>query len=605
MKGQGRQRSRNQRIFGILLLISGLFAIWLMRLGWLQLAPPSLSLTASKQTDWEQIAVHQRERSLVLDTGRGDFVDRSGRALTGESYQALAVFPLQASARGSAAALNQLASVLGVSPEPFKLWLNELREPKFWQREGVRQVHALTNEQLKVISGLKIDGIRVLPYRNRYPQSFLARHAIGYIAQHPEHIQSYYAEDLAAKRRKLTDLIGGAGLERALEPLLRGAGPTAALYFTDGQNKPLHGLDVRFTGPSNPYYPLKIVTTIDASIQEQIERYVDKQGLKEGAVVVLDASNGDIVAMASRPQLSPFSLGAPGSDLANHAIRAVAPGSIFKIVTEAAALEAGATHEHEQFQCSGHYGKYGLKCWKAGGHGKLTLREALAQSCNVAFATLAERLSPQSFVAAADKLGIGRQIGWEETKSFAPLEGPLRMLQEEEAGKVFAALQAQRDGGQLAQTGIGQRDVRMSPLQAANMVVTLLHDGIIFAPRLVSEIRYANDQLMVKLPVHTAPSKYGAISSSTAQTILKGMEWTVKQGTGKAIQNGIWQVAGKSGTAETGIARNHQWFTGYGPTEAPRYVVAVLAENRLPNTTNQATRLFRGIMDILARSGSS
>jgi len=601
MKGQGRQRRRNERIFGILLLISGLFAIWLMRLAWLQLAPPALSLTVSKQADWEQIAVHQRERSLVLDTGRGDFVDRSGRALTGESYQALAVFPLQASARGSAAALNQLASVLDVSPERFKSWINGLREPKFWQREGESYVHALTNEQLKVISGLKIDGIRVLPYRNRYSQSFLARHAIGYIAQHPEHIQSYYADELAAKRRKLTDLIGGAGLERALESLLKGAGPTAALYFTDGQNKPLHGLDVRFTGPTNPYYPLKIVTTIDASIQEQIERYVDKQGLREGAVVVLDARNGDIVAMVSRPQLIPSSLGAPGSDLANHAIRAVVPGSIFKIVTEAAALEAGVTHEHEQFECSGHYGKYGLKCWKTGGHGRLTLREALAHSCNVAFATLAERLSPHSFIATADKLGIGRQIGWEETKSFAPLEGPLRILQEEEAGKVFAALQTQRDGGQLAQTGIGQRDVRMSPLQAANMVVTLLHEGTIFAPRLVSEIRYANDQLMAELPVHTAPSKYGAISPSTARTILKGMEWTVKQGTGKGIQNGVWQVAGKSGTAETGKARNHQWFTGYGPIEAPRYVVTVLAENRLPNTSNQATQLFRGIMDILAR----
>jgi cell division protein FtsI/penicillin-binding protein 2 len=81
------------------------------------------------------------------------------------------------------------------------------------------------------------------------------------------------------------------------------------------------------------------------------------------------------------------------------------------------------------------------------------------------------------------------------------------------------------------------------------------------------------------------------------------MEAVVTTGTGRSIREGTWEVAGKSGTAETvkaGAARNNQWFAGFGPIRSPRYTVAVLAENRTPGTSNKATALFRGVMDILA-----
>jgi cell division protein FtsI/penicillin-binding protein 2 len=166
----------------------------------------------------------------------------------------------------------------------------------------------------------------------------------------------------------------------------------------------------------------------------------------------------------------------------------------------------------------------------------------------------------------------------------------------------------------MAQTGIGQRDAAVTPLQAANLVVTLLHDGSVLEPRLVSEIRYANGQLLAKLPRKAAPSQYGSIAPSTARALLRGMEAVVAHGTGRSIREGAWAVAGKSGTAQTvraGAARNNQWFVGYGPVEAPRYAVAVLVENRAPGLANQATALFRGVMDLVAaretafRGGSS
>ncbi|WP_308638747.1 peptidoglycan D,D-transpeptidase FtsI family protein [Paenibacillus silvisoli] len=603
-----RRRSRQRRIFILLIGLSAVTLLFILRIGWLQLMPAAPASASS--VDWKQESVAQRERELVLDTGRGDFYDRKGLPLTGETYEALAVFPLQMKARTSEPdELPKLASTLGVRSAELEQWMRGLKEPSFWRKNKDDEPHRLTAAELRAIRKLQINGVRVLPYRNRYLAASSLKHAIGYISQHPELLRADYGERLEEHTMRLTDQTGGSGLERSFDRLLQGTGPTTVSYFTDGTDKPLHGLDWRLTGPNNPYYPVKVKTTMDLALQNRLEKYVDGKRLKEGALVVLDAENGDIVSMISRPQLpQAASIDAAGTDAANHAVRAVTPGSIFKLVTEAAALEARVTDEREHFTCNGEYGRYGLHCWLRGGHGEVTLEEALAGSCNVVFATLAERLSARQLLVAADQLGIGRQIGWSSNgKAFAPLGKPLRQFPEEEAGKVLAELSTVRDGGQLAQTGIGQRDTLVSPLQAANLVVTLLHDGRVFEPRLASEIRYANGQVLAKLPVHTAESQYGRIHADTARTLLRGMEAVVAYGTAQGIREGSWAVAGKSGTAQIrreGRERVNQWFIGYGPVKRPRYAVAVLSENRTPGTSNQAAALFRGVMDILAAAES-
>ncbi|MFB9330950.1 peptidoglycan D,D-transpeptidase FtsI family protein [Paenibacillus aurantiacus] len=605
MKGNGLRGQRNGRIFRMLIGISGLLVLLLVRLAWLQIAPSRQA--AGLREDWRSEAVMQRERSLMLDSGRGDFYDRNGLALTGESYQALAVFPMRAEARQKDAAarynaLIRLAAALGVSESELSRWMNGLREPAFWISPGGRAPARLTQAQAAVLASLRLNGVRVLPYRNRYPDHYMAAQALGYVSQHPEYIRSNYGEALEDGSMRETTLLGGAGLERALDPLLRGAGPTGVSFYTDAKSEPLPGLDMRLRGSHNPYYPLRVVTTLDRGIERRIEDYLDRSGLKEGAVVVLDAENGDILAMASRPKLDPSRLGQAGTDQANHAIRAAVPGSVFKVVTEAAALESRAVHAGETFACGGSYGKYGLHCWKKNGHGTLDLKGAFANSCNIAFASIAERLTPGQLAQTADKLGIGRRIGWVSEENLLPLGRAVRLLPEEEGGTVFAKGMAV-DGGVLAQTGIGQRDARLSPLQAANMIVTLLNHGRVLQPRIVREIRYANGQLVTELPVQATPSVYGQVSPSTARQLLEGMRAVVDFGTGRSIKAGVWQVAGKSGTAETvraGNPRNNQWFAGYGPVDSPRYAVAVLVENRLPNTANQATALFRGVMNMLA-----
>jgi cell division protein FtsI/penicillin-binding protein 2 len=640
-----------RRIWIAALLISLVMGLYIGRLAWLQLIPGSSTAAVysghANRGGWQRLSVVQRQRNLVLDTGRGDFYDRNGLAITGETYSGVALFPVRKDSRGSEEALAELSELLGVTTDYLVKKWDKVREPVFWKSEGEERPMRLTDVQAERIGMLRLNGIRVLPYRNRYLPQFEPKHVIGFTSQHPEWLQAVHPAELASGKRKLTEQVGGAGLEKSMDKLLRGVGSTSVSYFIDGRDAPLHGLDLRITQPGNRYYPLKVITTLDLQLQNEIEAYADAQGLKEGAIVVLDAENADIVAMVSRPKLKPGQfLTADGTEWANHALNAVAPGSVFKLVTEAAALDAGAVHMREKFFCNGEYGKYGLSCWKEGGHGVLTLQEGLAQSCNIVFATIAERLKAKELQRTAEALGIGRKAGWHRARAFGPFAAPLRLLEEEEAGQLFASVNAAKsgkrggkrgkslteledsnmelglrgngqgkkseheaaitavDGGVLAQSGIGQRDVRMTPLQAANLIVTLLNEGRVMEPRLVSEIRYAGGQRMVKLPVQRAQRGSGRIKPATAHALLRGMQAVVDHGTGRSIRQGLWAVAGKSGTAETtrdGIARNHQWFAGYGPVKKPRYAIAVLVENKPPGSANQATKLFRGVMDIAAR----
>src|SRR5690606_38994882 len=104
-------------------------------------------------------------------------------------------------------------------------------------------------------------------------------------------------------------------------------------------------------------------------------------------------------------------------------------------------------------------------------------------------------------------------------------------------------------------------------------------------------------------PARHAKQSAGRIKPATAHALLRGMEAVVDHGRGRAIRAGVWEVAGKSGTAQTakhGEARHHQWFAGYGPVQSPRYAVAVLAANRPPGSRHLAGKLFRGVMDIAA-----
>ncbi|QJD83722.1 peptidoglycan D,D-transpeptidase FtsI family protein [Cohnella herbarum] len=588
------------RSFHILLFIAILFGVESARLAWLQFGFGG-SKTASGSLN--QSALLQRSDGLVLDQGRGQFRDREGRPLTGETVRSLAAFPDNGMPRGTEQDVKQLASALGVEAGKLEQWFANVREPEIWKGQHSSLALNLTEQQVRTVERSNLLGVAVLPYVNRYPAEFSPYHAIGYISQHPERVRREYDKQIANHHMNVKNPIGGSGLEKSLDRFLQGRASTTVMQITDATRLPLKGLGLRITAPNNPHFPIQVTTTLDVEIQQIVSEVMSKYSIRKGAAVVLDASNADILAMASLPQLDPYHIGSKDTDERNHALVAAPPGSVFKTITLAAAIEAGVTSWDETFICNGHYGKYGLKCWKEGGHGHLTLEQAYAQSCNVAFATLAERLDPAWLQITAERLGLGRKVGWNTDKFVDGL--PLRLLGEEEAGSIFLDKKTAQDGGVRTGTGIGQRDVRVTPLQMANMAVTLLHNGHVFAPRLVKEVRYADGGLLTSIKVKSAPSKYGQIEPKTAAMIRQGMRSVVLQGTAEnALKGAKWPLAGKSGTAELAgkqKAHNDQWFVGYGPVAEgkPRYAVAVLIEDQPAGLRNRGATLFGAIMDGL------
>lgn len=590
---------RTRRMIQALLAMSLLFGAAVARLGWLQSGAwrghdAGASLARG--------AVSQRSDGFTVDSGRGQFTDRKGRLITGVPIRSMVAFPSYGMPRGSEQALAQAAKALGVSSAQLTSWLGGLKEPQAWGETKSSPAAALTDKQARIIERSGLLGVAVLSYRSRYPAAKSALHAIGYVYEDPRRKSRLYADKSVYRSNRAADLIGGSGLEKSLDRLLRGTGPTVVRQMTDAGRRPLNGLGLRTASPANPHYPLKVRTTLDLDIQLAAELAMSAAGVREGAAVVLDAIHGDILAMVSLPRLDPYRIGAEGTDERNHAVTAFAPGSVFKLVTLAAALESGTADMKTQFRCDGIYERYGLRCWKREGHGILTLEEALAESCNVVFAELAERMDPAWIQITAERLGLGRQIGW-HADSFVDGK-PLRLIEEEEHGAVFPNKKAAYDGGVRTGTGIGQRDVRITPLQAANLVVTLLHGGSVAAPRIVSGIRYADGGWIAKLPEQAAPSKYGAIKPETAAAVLEAMRSVVTGGTARsALASSAWPLAGKSGTAERGgreKARNDHWFVGYGPAKGtPRYAAAVLIENQPAGARNRAAALFGDVMERL------
>lgn len=583
---------RNKRIAYGWLILTLLIAVLTLRLAWVQLVMKHQRVPGSRHTMVEASLI-QRERGIVLDSGRGHFMDRNGKPLTGKLIWAAVLFPAgEKELKSSHNQLVKLARILGTNKDHLIQTWGKLKEPELWHGDNSLIPRSLTKDQIVQIQELDLPKLKVLPYEQRYGNRQSGMQWLGFVSgQRKESL--FFDDD--------PEVTGTSGLEKTMDSLIRGEGPTIVYFPVNSTNEVIQDIKPMVKAPDNRYYPLRVSTTIDIDIQQGIEAITEKAGMKEGAVVVLDTRNADIVAMVSRPFYNPEQIHPKDGQWENRGLKAATPGSIFKLVTAAAILENGLSSESEHFHCDGEYGKFGMSCWKKGGHGTIDLREGFEESCNVVFATLAERLSAQQMAEAASALGFGQTVGWKSRqflglRSFAPLD-------HEEKGTVFSNSVDSSDAGVRVQTGIGQRDAAVSPLQAANAMVTLLHGGVKTKPRILQKIRYANGQLLQDTDPLKERISGRSISRETSSILLEWMEDVVEEGTGSSLKNRKWTLAGKSGTAQVtikGRARNNQWFVGYGPVEKPRYAVAVLVENRSPISSNQATDIFGQVSDFLA-----
>lgn len=599
------------RVYIIVIIFMVMFGGLFVRLMQVQLWEPQAF--GPREVDLVTRANQQHSQSFLVDSGRGTIYDRNGVALTGERDYHVVVFPLVRKEQPLyRQELSEIAGLLGWSDEQLLQQLRKVDKPQTLKSVHTAEPVTVTEAQAEQIQALQIPGIHALySEEDRYATDRLAHHLLGTIGFNPDRIKHDFQEELKTGEYTLTDAVGLRGLEASFEQFLHNSGVNRLTYTVDGAGHPLVGERTEWVNTlrSDSDSAKSLVTTIDARIQQVVEHAVDQppspgaavssaEGVEDGAAVVLDIATGDVLAMVSRPREGTGEEKLPG--WVNRALQPMEPGSIFKTVVAVAALDQGMVQSEDNFYCDGKLEEYNLPCWTfdQGGHGHLTFADAYAHSCNVVFGQLAVQLGEETIADYANKLGLGRKISWQGDVYH---DDAFAQLSEEEAGQIFHDERAEQDGYALAQTGIGQRDVRVTPLQVANMVGSLFHPGHLPHPRVVSEILYANGDPYF----HFAPSMEpleSPIKTETLQTVRDLMAGVVADGTATSRLSGaLWQLGGKTGTAqiaETG--KEHKWMIGYGPAESPKYAVAVVVRE-VSDDSQVHMDVFRAIMDGLAR----
>ncbi len=335
-----------------------------------------------------------------------------------------------------------------------------------------------------------------------------------------------------------------------------------------------------------------IVTTIDPEIERTL--YDALSEYPRGAGVVIDPRNGDILALASVPSFDPQTLDSDfptlrtdaESPLLNRAIDGLyPPGSTFKIVTAANALEEGVVTPDTAFSDPGSLDVGGFTVHDNEGEatGRQDLTGAFALSSNVDFAQIALDLGADRWFADAQRWGFGEAIAWQLPSQTDRLPSP---------ASVTPSI--------LAQLGFGQASLLVTPLRMALVASTIASGGNEPCPRLVREIREPDGAVrQVKPSILATP-----ISEQTAHTLTSMMEAVVSRGTGTAASLPDVRVAGKTGTATNPAGRSHAWFVAFAPAQAPRVAVAILVENAGYGGTHAAPIARRVFSTALARMQS-
>jgi penicillin-binding protein 2 len=390
------------------------------------------------------------------------------------------------------------------------------------------------------------------------------------------------------------DIIGKFGIEKLLDSHLRGKSGAEQVEIN------VAGKEVRSLGRIPAVLGDNVVLTIDSALQEAAWTAV---GNRAGAVAVLDPRNGAVLALVSSPSFDPnlFNGGIsfdeweslandPRFPMENRSISGqYPPGSTYKPVLAAAALEEGLITPETSFYCNGTFtfGNRIFRCWQEKGHGNVNLHRAIVESCDVYFYNIGKMLGVDRIAAYAQAFGLGAPLGID--------------LPREKGGLIPTKqwkLSRFRQSWQLGETislAIGQGYNLVTPLQLANVYAALANGGTLYRPRLVKQLESSDGHVVKVFP----PEKQGVlpVRPRNIQLINQGL-WGVvneKGGTGYIMKRKEQDVCGKTGPAQViGLPqdakarkakrvsanfRDHALFVGFAPYGNPEIVVAVILEN--------------------------
>ncbi|MDC3415607.1 peptidoglycan D,D-transpeptidase FtsI family protein [Aquibacillus salsiterrae] len=528
-------------------------------------------------------SVEQRITEIELSSGRGVLLDRFNKPLGTSKVEDIVLFPFLATMDlppTVSLMLNQLAPM-------WQQQLKTIKKPIFLSQLLDKQISEDMVEQVK---NADIPGM-IAVRRDGTKDPTIAEHLIGLVRDNPKEYDKRYGDVEKSDRS-----IGISGIQKAFDSFLQAKQQEKLMYSVDAIGNPLLGLDLRYVGSENDYYPLKLSTTIDSDIQQMIETTVDSYGMKKGGVVLLDVRTNELVSLLSRPKMDteqPFAT----DTVRNQMLTAHFPGSVFKTVIAAAAIENDEATVNNTYDCDLNVYGDGASDRKLG---ELNFIESFAKSCNYTFATIGKKLVGENntiIETYADKLGLLGPVGW--VGNIFHLNN-FKQFPEEENGKIWGDVYDRSVQRAIAQTAIGQKEVKVTPLAVANMISTIVNNGVKREIRVVDKILYNNGTVMKQFPDHY--QKENQLEKETAVKLKKMLTEVVENGTGSYLKQ--LSVAGKSGTAQIGKEnRYNHWFAGFFPVENPRYVMVVVD---LDQTNDQAKTypIYQAIVKQLTSEGS-
>ena len=543
----------------------------------------------------EEAAFRQRVSSTAIERIRGNILDRNDIPFTNrkEKYSALiktAYMPQSDAER------KKVCDALGVD---VKVLDGQTSKSKPFLVETDKAGHDAVLE-------LNVDWISMINSVERYDDSALAKHVIGYLNR--------------------SDQIGQAGIEKAYEKILMDNAVFEIGTVTDAAKKPIKGFGYKLKNWSTGNKKLNVKLTLDYYVQKIVEEAMENGGIS-GAVVVEDVVTGDILAMASKPDFDQDAvekyLDSSGKELFNKATAAYNLGSIFKVIDAAAYFENRDTiiigedksgkdngddppdlesadeyrffdgysyglkpfenelydfgvynryhgfNDMDHYYCTGAVNINGLtfKCYSyyQGGHGDVDLEKAFALSCNSYFIELCQKIGYKKMIDMAKKFGLGSKTGITE-QGVAEAAGNL------------PDLNTYYSSADIANLAIGQGVMLATPLQVADLTATVANGGIKNTVNIVDSIVDSNGNIIEKIKKSEGER---IISKDTSNKIRELMEAVTLNGTGtEAVMGYYGGAGGKTGSAETGSEEIvHAWFAGYFPAAEPRYSIAVFAED--------------------------
>lgn len=492
-------------------------------------------------------ALESWSRQIPYEAERGDILDRNGEVLaTNVSRPSVLVVPKQV--RDPVKTAEKLARVLNASKEHIYQLITKKASTVYIKPEGRK----ISNEKAAEVRSLHLPGVFIAEdFKRHYPYGRFLSHVLGFAG---------------------VDNQGLIGLESYYDDLLKGVRGHVDFY-SDAQGNRMSSLKDKYVPPKDG---LDLVLTIDHRVQTIIERELDQTEQKyhpdNAIAIAMNPNTGEILGISTRPDFNPENYQNVAPEIYNHNLpiwRTYEPGSTFKVITLAAALQEHLVDlQHDSFYDPGYITVAGtdLHCWKRGGHGSETFLEVVENSCNPGFVELGQRLGKDRLFSYIHKFGFGAKTGID-------LEGESTgiLFKEDKIGPLEAAT-----------TAFGQ-GVSVTPIQQIAAVAAAINGGYLYTPYLAKE--WVDPETGEVVSRNAPQLRRRVISEETSKKVRYALESVVANGTGRNAFVEGYRIGGKTGTAQKvsgGRYLENNYilsFMGFAPADDPQIIVYVAVDN--------------------------